>query len=99
MESHIAGRLEAARVDPALRAWITDQSVRGLSYSLTSRRIQKLWLALTGDLLTQATWWSAYQEGTKRRNRYVHKGDQVGEQDATAFLAAAAASIAHLNQT
>jgi hypothetical protein len=67
------------------------------SYNLAGRA-RELYVTLSGDRVQEQPFWFAFTECVKRRNRIVHRGDQVSSTDAQEHLAVARQLIAHLEQ-
>jgi hypothetical protein len=51
---------------------IVMESLNG--YNLSSERIRKIYVALTGDEVHNADFWSKFKESATRRNRIMHDG-------------------------
>jgi hypothetical protein len=67
--------------------------------SLMDRRSRELWTALTGDSLSQADAWKGYHRHIELRNRVVHGGVRVEQDDARESLEACLGLIQHMQKT
>jgi hypothetical protein len=54
--------------------------------NLSDEYSRELLLLLTGELVQQSPWWSAYSSHQKRRNAIVHKGITISHEDAMASI-------------
>ena len=59
------------------------------NYNLGNEKVRKLYVALSGDKVHEAKFWSAFQEHVTRRNKVVHEGKEVTRDEAEASLMAA----------
>ena len=81
--------------DP-LREWVVSVPVR--SWSPNNHNVRKLWAALTGDEIAQASSWTAYKEGLKWRDSFVHGASGVPREQAEGFVNAAEQLVEHVVQ-
>lgn len=65
-------------------------------YSLSNERIRRLCVALTGDKIDDAPFWSGYVDLVRLRNEIVHRGKRVPTDDAQRAFATAGQLIHHL---
>ncbi|MFY9726256.1 MAG: hypothetical protein WAJ87_12240 [Bryobacteraceae bacterium] len=65
-------------------------------YNLASDRIRKLYSALTGDTVQNASFWQKFKASATRRNEIVHAGAIVGKAEAEESHKAASDLVAHL---
>jgi hypothetical protein len=98
-ELHTEGeliRLLAPRKDRDLVELVLpgETEVKGLDKG----RIQSLYLKLTGDNPTQATWWGAWKASRKDRHAVAHKGEQMTAQQSAAALDACDKYIKHVTE-
>jgi hypothetical protein len=77
-----------------LKASVTD-FLNG--YSLYNKRNRKLYVALTGDEVHKATFWSKFKESARRRNNIMHEGLTVDKADAEESYKAADDLLLHFN--
>jgi len=66
------------------------------SYNLNNSKLRAVYQALTADVVTNQRFWSGYVEHVARRNRVVHSGEAVTEQQANASWDAARDLLHHL---
>jgi hypothetical protein len=64
--------------------------------NLANNRIRKLYTALTGDDVQNATFWPKLKESAERRNKIIHKGAIVEKAEAEESYKAASDLVAHL---
>lgn len=68
-------------------------------YSLANDRNRNLYVAMTGDEVHKAAFWSKFKESADRRNQIMHKGLSVDKAAAEESYQAAEKFIAHLLQS
>jgi hypothetical protein len=96
-ERIIARALEKAKAG-SLGDWITT-SLRGRPYILTNPRITDLYKRLTGDAqIAQSPFWSRLQNHVTRRHLVAHKGQSVGESEASESLDVVLEAIQHISR-
>lgn len=95
-ETVIDFAMQMRLVHDPLREWITTTAVR--SWSPENDRVQSLWTALTGDTITQASSWSSYKTGVKRRHAFAHGAAPVSREQAESFVDAAEQLVEHVVQ-
>lgn len=88
-ESAIDIALTQSGTPDTLREWIVASRVAGRSWAPTNERLQGLWRAITGDVITEAPGWSEYRAGTSARHDFVHRAVPVSAEQAAAFIAGA----------
>ena len=62
----------------------------------TNWRVQRLWEALTGDVITAADEWEAYKVGVNLRHGFVHQAQAVPKDGAEQFIDTAEKLLAHI---
>lgn len=82
-----------------LREWLTKTRDVARTWEPTDKRLQRLWRALTGDVITDATGWHDYKVGVTVRNGFIHRGEVVSEDRAKTFIAAAEQIAVHMRET
>jgi hypothetical protein len=65
-------------------------------YNLATQRIRNLYVALTGDEVHNAPFWSQFTESATRRNGIIHKGLTVDKSAAEKSYKAVADLLTHL---
>jgi hypothetical protein len=65
--------------------------------SLTNDRLRDLYVALTGDDITKASFWARFKASSKLRNGAVHHGDRVSVDEARAACDVAREFVAHMD--
>lgn len=68
-------------------------------YSLANDGNRDLYVAMTGDEVHKAAFWSKFKESADRRNQIMHKGLSVDKAAAEESYQAAEKFIAHLLQS
>jgi hypothetical protein len=95
VETAIYFALQAREVPEPLQEWIGHRSTLA-SWSPTNDRVQRLWLALTGDRIVEASSWQAYVEGAKLRDAFAHRAVMVTPERAVSFIDAAEELLGHV---
>ena len=67
-------------------------------FNLAKDRNRKLYTALTGDNIEEQSFWQAFTESATRRNKIIHEGKIINQEDAEKSYDAASQLISHLNQ-
>ena len=67
-------------------------------YNLANPRIRKLYTALTGDEVENATFWQKFKQSAERRNKMAHTAITVTEAEAKESHTAAKDLVAHLKK-
>jgi hypothetical protein len=94
-ETAIDFSLQARDVPGPVQEWIAQRSTID-SWSPTNRRVQRLWAAVTGDVITQADRWEDYKVGTNLRHGVVHRARSVTLREADDFIEAAESIVNHV---
>ncbi len=90
-DSLLAREIKGAPVRERMAAFVRDaRSLKG------DRRVRDLWEALTGDKISGAASWKAYDRHVERRNRVVHAGHPVAVEEASESLGACESMIDHM---
>lgn len=66
-------------------------------YNLANERIRKLYTALTGDDIEHRSFWQAFKESTERRNKIVHRGIRIGQEEADSSYQATSDFVSYLS--
>ncbi len=69
-----------------------------VNYNLGNSKVSGLYMALSGDKITQAPFWSRLTEHVELRNRLVHDGQDATESQSRASLTAIQALIVHIKE-
>lgn len=69
-----------------------------INYNLGNAKVSGLYMALSGDQITQAPFWSKVTDHVELRNRLVHDGQDATQEQARHSLDAVAALIAHVRR-
>jgi hypothetical protein len=72
---------------------------RDNTYSMLDSKARAAWRALTGDDLTQASFWKPYEDHVRLRNRIAHRGERISTADCAASITAARDFITHVTYT
>jgi hypothetical protein len=64
--------------------------------NLVNEVVLKLYVALTGDQIQNAPFWSKLREHTERRHGVIHSGRSVDRDDARESIEAVSSAIAHM---
>jgi hypothetical protein len=94
VEKAIDFALQLRGVYDPLAVWVLEESI--YSWSPHNKRVQRLWKALTSDVLSDAPSWANYATGLQRRHDFVHRAAAVSEQEAKQFLTAAEELMGHM---
>ncbi len=68
------------------------------NYNIGNARVSGLYVALSGDEIKQAPFWSDITDHTELRNRLVHDGEDATREQSRRSLDAVKALIAHINE-
>jgi hypothetical protein len=94
VEKAIDFALQLRGVYDPLAEWVLEEPIN--SWSPANKLVQRLWKALTGDVLTDAPTWASYATGIQRRHDFVHRAAAVSEHEAKQFLTAAEQLMGHM---
>lgn len=99
MACELAAELAFARAFTARKIQELADPVMDLlpSNNLGNERVRKLFDALAGGELATKPFWIAFKASSERRNKAVHHGGSLSEQEARDSIAAAKQLIAHVN--
>ena len=78
----------------AIRALLKDQLK--VNTNLPNENVRKLYTALSGDAIGDATWWNVYKGHTRLRNDVTHEGAQVTPEQSSRGLSVVRSLIDHL---
>lgn len=67
-------------------------------YNIADKRVRDLYVALTGCKIQDESFWRTFVEMTQHRNRVVHAGDVVTEEDAERYLETARHVLAYMGE-
>jgi hypothetical protein len=67
-----------------------------INYNLANTKVSGLYMALSGDLIRQAPFWSALQDHAELRNKLVHDGQDATKEQSHRSLQAVTAAINHV---
>jgi hypothetical protein len=67
-----------------------------INYNIGNSKVSSLYMTLSGDPLTQQSFWRAITDHVELRNKLVHDGQDATEAQARASLAAIKNLIAHV---
>jgi hypothetical protein len=65
-------------------------------YNLGNDRIRRLFVSVTGDQVHNQPFWHGFKDSATRRNRIVHEGRTIGQQEADDSLNAVGGLLRHL---
>jgi hypothetical protein len=69
-----------------------------INYNIGNTKVSGLYMALSGDDINQAPFWSAVNDHVELRNRLVHDGQDATEPESKRSLKAVQALIAHIKE-
>ena len=83
------------RTEPtSMSKWLKDQLK--VNTNLANESVRKMYTALSGDSIADATWWSQYKKHTQLRNDVAHEGARVTSQQSERGLAVVRSLIDHM---
>jgi hypothetical protein len=65
-------------------------------YNLATERIRNLYVTMTEDAIHEQSFWPAFKQSARRRNRIMHAGAIVSKSEADKSLQATSKLVAHL---
>lgn len=68
------------------------------NYNIANSKVSGLYVALSGDKIKQAPFWTALEAHAELRNKLVHDGEDTDEPQARKSLEAVKALIEHVSQ-
>jgi len=68
------------------------------SFSLSNEKILRYYIAISGDKINKAVFWSAYKSTATLRGNIIHRGNRANQIQADDAIAASIAFTSHVSQ-